>query len=198
MAPGGSGRQKCNRFQRCSRYLAPSDIPKLIDFASFCLYYDCLRFIASMFFTLVVLRREHSVFSTKEAICNLDNNPFRELKVTIRASFGSLSHCVCVYGRSQSLRTFALAILRFKAASLRIEFDNHLRSRVVARFDKKETVMGPFTASETVTTADELGTEFLLDLAKTRANKRRFRRGRAAHGRGKGGNAQEDGLRHHI
>ncbi len=36
-----------------------------------------------------------------------------------------------------------------QGGNLRVEFDNHLRSRVVARFDNKETVMGPFTASET-------------------------------------------------
>src|ERR1700733_2522042 len=44
---------------------------------------------------------------------------------------------------------------QIQGGNLRIEFDNHLRSRVVARFDKKETVMGPFSASETVTTADK-------------------------------------------
>ena len=43
---------------------------------------------------------------------------------------------------------------QIQGANVRIEFDNRLRSRIVARFDKQETVMGPFTASETVTTAD--------------------------------------------
>ena len=51
---------------------------------------------------------------------------------------------------------------QIQGGNLRIEFDNRLRSRVVACFDKTETVMGPFTASETVTTADKLWTGFLL------------------------------------
>ncbi len=51
---------------------------------------------------------------------------------------------------------------QIQGGHLRIEFDNHLRSRVVARFDKTETVMGPFTSSETVSTADKPWTAFLL------------------------------------
>ena len=34
---------------------------------------------------------------------------------------------------------------QIQSGNLRIEFDNHLRSRVIARFDGKETVMGPFS-----------------------------------------------------
>lgn len=48
---------------------------------------------------------------------------------------------------------------QIQGASLRIEFDHNLRSRVVARFDNKETTMGPFTASESVTAADKAWTE---------------------------------------
>jgi alpha-galactosidase len=51
---------------------------------------------------------------------------------------------------------------QIESGQLRIEFDSRLRSRVVARFDKTETVLGPFTASETVTTAGKLWSEFLL------------------------------------
>jgi alpha-galactosidase len=51
---------------------------------------------------------------------------------------------------------------QIQGGNVRVEFDNHLRSRVVARFGKKETVMGPFTASETVTTGDKPWTEFLV------------------------------------
>ena len=51
---------------------------------------------------------------------------------------------------------------QIQGGHIRIEFDNHLRSRVVACFNKKETVLGPFTASETVTTADKLWAGFLL------------------------------------
>jgi alpha-galactosidase len=53
-----------------------------------------------------------------------------------------------------------------QGASLRIEFDHNLRSRVVARFDNKETTMGPFTASESVTAADKAWTDFPLTSQK--------------------------------
>ena len=51
---------------------------------------------------------------------------------------------------------------QIQGGNLRIEFDNHLCSRVVARFDKKETALGAFTASETVTTAAKTWAEFSL------------------------------------
>lgn len=46
--------------------------------------------------------------------------------------------------------------------NLRIEFAPQLRSRSVTRFDKKETLLGPFTASETITSANQPVTEFSL------------------------------------
>ena len=55
---------------------------------------------------------------------------------------------------------------QIQGASLRIEFDHSLRSQVVARFDNKETTMGPFTASESVTAADKTWTEFPLTSQK--------------------------------
>jgi alpha-galactosidase len=55
---------------------------------------------------------------------------------------------------------------QIQGGNLRIEFDKNLRSQVVARFDNKETVMGPFTASETVTIADKTWTLFLLSSQK--------------------------------
>src|SRR5450631_1938154 len=45
---------------------------------------------------------------------------------------------------------------------LKIQFDHYLRSRVVARFDGKETPMGPFVASERASIADKTWTEFSL------------------------------------
>jgi hypothetical protein len=63
---------------------------------------------------------------------------------------------------------------QIQGGNLRIEFDDRLHSRVVARFDKKETVMGPFTASETVTTADKPWTGFLLTTQKHRHTKDAF------------------------
>jgi alpha-galactosidase len=40
--------------------------------------------------------------------------------------------------------------IQLQSPSLRIEFDQRMRSRVVARFDGKENPLGPFSASETV------------------------------------------------
>ena len=45
---------------------------------------------------------------------------------------------------------------------IRLQFDHSLRSRVVARFDGKETTMGPFVASERVAVADRTWAIFPL------------------------------------
>ena len=76
---------------------------------------------------------------------------------------------------------------QIQGGNLRIEFDNRLRSRVVARFDKTETVMGPFTASETVTTADKLWTGFLLTSQKHEHTKDTFGEGERLTVEGKAG-----------
>src|SRR5579864_2434508 len=55
---------------------------------------------------------------------------------------------------------------QIEGGNLRIEFDNRLYSRLVARFGKTETAMGPFTASETVIAAGTARTEFLLSSQK--------------------------------
>ena len=49
---------------------------------------------------------------------------------------------------------------QIQGANLRIEFDRNLRSRVVTRFDNKDTTMGPFSASETIAAADKSWTDF--------------------------------------
>lgn len=51
---------------------------------------------------------------------------------------------------------------QIQGANLRIEFDRSLRSRVIARFDGKETVMGHFAPSESVLKADKTVSEFTL------------------------------------
>jgi alpha-galactosidase len=55
---------------------------------------------------------------------------------------------------------------QIQAGNLRVEFDGRLRSRVVARFDKTETVLGSFSASETLTTAGKVWADFLLTSQK--------------------------------
>jgi alpha-galactosidase len=49
-----------------------------------------------------------------------------------------------------------------EAANLRIEFDGKMHSRVIARFDRKNIVMGPFAASETLNTEGAELTDFTL------------------------------------
>ena len=56
---------------------------------------------------------------------------------------------------------------QIRSANLRIEFDRNLRSRVVARFDNKDTTLGPFTVSESVTAADKRWTDFPLASQKS-------------------------------
>ncbi len=68
----------------------------------------------------------------------------------------------------------ATAKLQIQGGNIRIELDNHLRSRVVARVGKKEMPMGPFTASETVTTTDKTWAEFLLTSQKQQRTKDTF------------------------
>ncbi len=54
------------------------------------------------------------------------------------------------------------AKLQIQGGNLRIEFDNHLRSRVIARFGNRQTVMGPFVSAESVTAADRVWARFAL------------------------------------
>ena len=76
---------------------------------------------------------------------------------------------------------------QIQGGNLRVEFDNRLRSRVVARFDKKETVLGPFTASETLTTAGKVWTEFPLTSQKQERVKDAFGEGTRLTVEGKAG-----------
>jgi alpha-galactosidase len=55
---------------------------------------------------------------------------------------------------------------QIQSANLRIEFDHSLRSRVVARFDGKDTTMGAFTNSESVTAGGKRWTDFSLTSQK--------------------------------
>jgi len=115
--------------------------------------------------------------STKTRILQSDNNPLRKLKaatttrlwVALTIGFASWSPAVAADGPTGKPQ--------IQGGNLRIEFDNHLRSRVVARFDKTKTLMGPFTASETVTTADKPWTGFLLTSQKHGRTKDAFGEG---------------------
>jgi alpha-galactosidase len=51
--------------------------------------------------------------------------------------------------------------------NLRVEFDRMLRSRVIARFENRETPLGSFTASESVTTTGRTVTQFTFSSQKS-------------------------------
>jgi alpha-galactosidase len=76
---------------------------------------------------------------------------------------------------------------QIQGANLRVEFDNRLRSRVIARFDTKETVLGAFTASETLTTTGKVWTEFPLTSQKQDRVKDAFGQGTRLTVEGKAG-----------
>src|ERR1035437_7589021 len=145
----------------CSR-LFPLEAPKSFDFANLSLYYEYLRSSDSIFFMCRHRSRRCPMFSTKKKVLRSDGNLLRKLRAMIAIRSWIVLTTVfasCSLAAAAATPTDKPEI---KGGNLRIEFDSSLRSRVVARFDKTETVMGPFTASETVTTADKLWTGFLL------------------------------------
>src|ERR1700751_810797 len=181
---------KCNKLH-CVGKSCPPDIPKLIDFASLCLYYEYLRFISFSFLSVVVLRGERSVLSTKRAILLMDNNPSRRLSVATAALLWIILTTAFMSGSLAAAADIPAGKAQIQGGNLRIEFDNRLRSRVVARFDKTETVMGPFTASETVTTADDLRNGFVLTSQKHERTKDAFGEGERLAVEGKAGDLKK-------
>lgn len=67
--------------------------------------------------------------------------------------FALLGVCCAVFvaAWSWSARGAASDGVTVEAANIRLEFDKQMYSRVVAKFDGKETALGPFTPSESVT-----------------------------------------------
>lgn len=65
--------------------------------------------------------------------------------------------CSCTLGAQSAVQGTKAQI---GAKELRIEFDRDLRSRVVARFNGKETALGAFAATENLTTTGKIWTRF--------------------------------------
>jgi alpha-galactosidase len=113
----------------------------------------------------------------KGAILQSDRNLFQKVRTATAAL-----HWI-VFATVLSASSFGVAAdvrtgnPQIQGGNIRVEFDNHLRTRVVARFGKAETVMGPFTASETVSTADTHWTTFLLTSQKHEHTKDAFGEG---------------------
>ena len=135
---------------------------------------------------LVNIKKGAPVFSIKKKMLQSGNNPRRKVKAATVTRFW-----IVLTGMFTSWLFAAAGVPasmpQIQGGKVRIEFDNRLRSRVVACFDKKETVMGPFTASETVTTTDKPWIGFLLTSQKHEHTKNAFGEGERLTVEGKAG-----------
>ena len=127
------------------------------------------------------------MFLKKRAILRFDGVLFRTLRVATAAMLWIVLTTVFEACSFAVVADVPNGTPRIQGGNIRIEFDNHLRSRVVSSFDKKETVLGPFTASENVTTANHLWTEFLLSSQKHERTKDSFGEGERLTVEGKAG-----------
>jgi alpha-galactosidase len=76
---------------------------------------------------------------------------------------------------------------QIQGTNLRVEFDKQMRSRVVARFNNAETVLGPFTNSETLTTTGKVWSGFAITSQKHAPTKDAFGQGEQLIVEGKSG-----------
>ncbi len=106
------------------------------------------------------------MFSTKRAVGQSENDVFRSLRAATAAMLWIVFTTAFAAGSFAAAADVPSGNPQIQGGKIRIEFDHHLRSRVVACFDNKQTVLGPFTASETVTTADKVWTGFPLTAQK--------------------------------
>jgi len=80
-----------------------------------------------------------------------------------------ITTCIVMLSCLLTAQTAAPAAVKAEISgkNLRLEFDRMLRSRVVARFDNRETRLGPFTASESVTTTGNTVKQFTFSSQKS-------------------------------
>ena len=125
-----------------------------------CITNTCVRWIRSS--SCAGTGQEDAYVFNQEKVWRCDSNLFRKLRAMIAIRSWIVLTAVFASCSLAAAADIPKGKPQIQGGNLRIEFDNRLRSRVVARFDKTETVMGPFTASETVTTAGKIWTGFLL------------------------------------
>lgn len=170
----------------CGR-LFPLEAPKSFDFANLSLYYESLSSISfNLLHVPAPIKKMLYVFDPKKVLRS-DSNLLRKLRAMIAIRSWIVFTIVFTSCSLAAAADIPTGKPQIQGGNLRIEFDNRLRSRVVARFDKTETVMGPFTASETVTTADKLWTGFLLTSHKHGRTKDAFGEGERLTVEGKAG-----------
>ncbi|MGE5733491.1 MAG: alpha-galactosidase, partial [Acidobacteriota bacterium] len=80
-----------------------------------------------------------------------------------------ITTCIVMLSCLLTAQTGAPAAVKGEIAgkNLRVEFDRMLRSRVVARFDNRETHLGPFSASESLTTTGKIVKQFTFSSQKS-------------------------------
>jgi alpha-galactosidase len=127
------------------------------------------------------------MFSIKKKTLQSGSSPRRRLEVATVTRFWIVLTGVFTSWLFAAGAGVPASMPQIQGGNVRIEFDDRLRSRVVARFDNKETVMGPFTASETVTTSDKPWTGFLLTSQKHEHTKNSFGEGERLTVEGKAG-----------
>ena len=66
-------------------------------------------------------------------------------------SFKRTTFCTAMLVATLGNALYAADIVKVEGGNIRVEFNANMHSRVTALFGGKETVLGPFTASETVT-----------------------------------------------
>src|ERR1700733_10648627 len=139
--------------------------------------------------------------STRKKVWRTESNRLRPLESTPGITIPimtAITSCIVFTTVFASCSLAAAADIaagkpQIQGGNLRVEFDNRLRSRVVARFDTKETVLGPFTASETLTTAGKVWTEFPLTSQKQERVKDAFGQGTRLTVEGKSGTLTKKG-----
>jgi alpha-galactosidase len=146
---------------------------KSFDFANLSLYYESLRSISFDLLHVLAPVKTLYVFNQKKVLRSDGNLP-RKLRTMIAIRFWIVFTVVFTSCSLAAAADIPTGKPQIQGGNLRVEFDNRLRSRVVARFGKTETVMGPFTDSESVTTADKLWTGFLLTSHKSERTKDAF------------------------
>ena len=80
-----------------------------------------------------------------------------------RFSFKLAVFCAVILAAcSWSALRAAADLVKVETRNIRLEFDKRMHSHVIARFDGKEIVLGPFAPSETVTIGDTEVSDFAL------------------------------------
>ena len=169
----------------CGRLFPLADL-KSFDFANLSLYYESLRSISFGLLHVPAPVKILYVFNQKKVLRSHGNLP-RKLRTMIAIRFWIVFAVVFTSCSLAAATDIPTGKPRIQGGNLRVEFDNRLRSRVVACFGKTETVMGPFTDSESVTTADKVWTGFLLTSHKRERTKDAFGEGERLIVEGKAG-----------